>query len=176
EGDAHVFHRVVGVDVQIALRFDLEVDHGVARDLVQHVVEEADAGGELGPAGAVEIELDANLGFQRVASHFRFAHFRVLWRLDDDLDQPLRLSCRAERKASFSGGVPTVTRRQFSSCGCDPCRFLIRTLRCFSLSKTPAASGTRNRMKFAKLGHGRTPGTRASARYSRSRSSRMAAA
>jgi hypothetical protein len=31
---------VVGVDVQVALGLDLEVDHAVARNLVEHVVEE----------------------------------------------------------------------------------------------------------------------------------------
>jgi hypothetical protein len=38
---------VVAVDVQVALGLDLEVDQAVAGDLLEHVVEEADAGGEL---------------------------------------------------------------------------------------------------------------------------------
>jgi hypothetical protein len=42
--DAHVFHGVVAVDVQVALGIDLQVDQAVAGDLVEHVVEEADAG------------------------------------------------------------------------------------------------------------------------------------
>ena len=57
--DADVFHRVVAVDVQVALGVDVEVDQAVAGDLVEHVVEEADAGRQLGRAGAVEVDADA---------------------------------------------------------------------------------------------------------------------
>jgi hypothetical protein len=39
---------VVPVDVQVAIGRDVEVDQAMAGDLVQHVVEKADAGGELG--------------------------------------------------------------------------------------------------------------------------------
>ena len=35
----------------------------MARDLVEHMVEEADAGCDLGHAGAIEVERDLNLGF-----------------------------------------------------------------------------------------------------------------
>ena len=31
-----------------------------------------------------------------------------------------------DRNSLFSSGVPTVTRKQFSSNGCEPCKFLIR--------------------------------------------------
>ena len=47
ERDADILDGVVRVDVQVALRLDLEVDHAVTGDLVEHVIEEADAGGEL---------------------------------------------------------------------------------------------------------------------------------
>ena len=59
------------VDVQIALGAHDEVDHAVARDLVEHVVEERDARGELRIAGAIEVELDADLGLLGVALHVR---------------------------------------------------------------------------------------------------------
>jgi division protein CdvB (Snf7/Vps24/ESCRT-III family) len=62
--------------VQVALGLDRQVDHAVARDLVQHVVEEADAGGELGNAAAVEIEDDADLRFQGVARDVGLPHGR----------------------------------------------------------------------------------------------------
>jgi hypothetical protein len=51
-----------------------QVDHAVTRDLVQHVVEEADAGGELGRARAVEVEDDADLRFQGVACDVGLPH------------------------------------------------------------------------------------------------------
>ena len=59
EGNAGVFHRVVGIDVQIALGLDIQINQAVARDLVQHVIEKRHAGGEFGSAGAIKIEADA---------------------------------------------------------------------------------------------------------------------
>jgi len=38
----------MAVDVQIALRRNREVDHPMAGDLIEHVVEKRDAGGKLG--------------------------------------------------------------------------------------------------------------------------------
>lgn len=74
KGDANVLDGVVGIDVQIALRLDLEVDHAVAGDLVEHVIEEADAGRQLGRAAAVEIDLDSDFRFEGVALNFGAAH------------------------------------------------------------------------------------------------------
>jgi hypothetical protein len=45
----------------------------MTRDLVEHVIEESDAGGELPHAGAVEVEANANLRFSGIARHFRAA-------------------------------------------------------------------------------------------------------
>ena len=61
EADADVFDRVVLIDVQVALGADREVDHRVLRQQREHVVEEADAGGDVGLAGAVEIERERDL-------------------------------------------------------------------------------------------------------------------
>ena len=38
ERDPDVFNRVVGVDVQIAVGAHREIDHGMARELIEHVV------------------------------------------------------------------------------------------------------------------------------------------
>jgi hypothetical protein len=70
ERDADVLDRVVAVDVQVARGLDLEVDQPVAGDLVEHVVEEADAGGELGRAAAVEVDAHADLRLGGVAPDF----------------------------------------------------------------------------------------------------------
>jgi hypothetical protein len=67
DADADILDGVVPVDVQIAFCLDAQVEHAVACDLVQHVVEEADAGGEFGNAATVEIEDNADLRFQGVA-------------------------------------------------------------------------------------------------------------
>ena len=42
--DADVLDGVVRIDVQVALGFDLEVEHAVAGHLVEHVLEERQAG------------------------------------------------------------------------------------------------------------------------------------
>ena len=74
DGDADVFHRVVTVDVQVALGLHLQIDQAVAGDLVQHVVEEGNAGIELGTAGAVQIETDRDLGFEGISGNFGLPH------------------------------------------------------------------------------------------------------
>ena len=50
--------RVVLVDMQVARGLHGDVEQGVAREQFEHVVEKADAGRDLGLAGAVEGELD----------------------------------------------------------------------------------------------------------------------
>ena len=69
-----VFHRVMGVDVQVALGLDIQIDQAVARDLVEHVIEKRHAGRELGYARAVEIETDRDPGFEGIASDLCGAH------------------------------------------------------------------------------------------------------
>ena len=65
--DADVLDRVVAVDMQVAIGLDVQVDQAVARDLVQHVVEKADAGMQLRLAAAVEVDAHRDAGFGRVA-------------------------------------------------------------------------------------------------------------
>ena len=74
DGDADVLDGVVVVDVQVAGRPGLEVDQRVAGELVEHVVEEADAGLVVVPAGAVEVELDDERGLGGGAADFGLAH------------------------------------------------------------------------------------------------------
>src|SRR5690606_12022319 len=50
EGEGGVLHRVVGVDVQVAFGVHGQVEQSVLGDLVEHVVVEADAGGDVGGA------------------------------------------------------------------------------------------------------------------------------
>jgi histidinol-phosphate aminotransferase len=74
ERDAHVFDGVVGIDMQIAFRLDLEVDHAVTRNLIQHVIEEADPRGQRRLAAAIQIELHPDLGFKGITLDFGAAH------------------------------------------------------------------------------------------------------
>ena len=74
ERDADILDGVVVVDMQIALGGNADIDERVARELVEHMVEEADAGGDLGRAGAVEVELDRDLRLVGLAGHRPLAH------------------------------------------------------------------------------------------------------
>ena len=62
ERDAGVLDRVVAVHVEIALRLDGEVQQAVARQRLEHVVEEADAGLDLRLAPPVEVDPDEEIG------------------------------------------------------------------------------------------------------------------
>ncbi len=63
EHDAGIFGGVVLIDMQIALGLEGNVDQGVAGELLDHMVEEADAGRDLVGAGAVEIDGGGDRGF-----------------------------------------------------------------------------------------------------------------
>ena len=70
--DGHVLHRVVFVDVQIAPRVDGQRDAAVVGDLREHVVQKAQARGDLAveiPA-AVEVEADGDLRLAGLAPDF----------------------------------------------------------------------------------------------------------
>src|SRR5205085_1511202 len=59
EDDTGVFHRMVTVHVQVAPTLDGEIEQSVTSQSLEHVVEEADAGMDLGVASAVQIDEDA---------------------------------------------------------------------------------------------------------------------
>ena len=58
ERDADVLDGVVIVDVQVALGANVHVDQRMARQLIQHMVEETNAGREFRCARAVEVDFD----------------------------------------------------------------------------------------------------------------------
>ena len=60
--DAGILGRVVIVDMQVARGAHGQVHQGMAGQLLEHVVEKADAGQDVVAAGAVEIHFDGNLG------------------------------------------------------------------------------------------------------------------
>src|SRR3569833_2666707 len=73
ERDADVFHRMVGVDVQIAFGNHLDINHAITYDLVEHMIEEGHAGLKFGRAGAVEVDLHLDTRLQRIALHADYA-------------------------------------------------------------------------------------------------------
>jgi hypothetical protein len=63
EPNANVFHRMMRVNVQVAFRFDGQVDKAMAGEQRQHVIEKADASVDLRFTGAVEVERQLDFGF-----------------------------------------------------------------------------------------------------------------
>ena len=112
EHDADVLHGVVEVDVEVARRDDPQVEAAVLPELLEHVVEERDAGRRRRAARAVDDERRARSWspwWSRCCSRAAVVAFVIV----DHLRQDRRAS--AARNASFSAGVPMVTRRQSSS-------------------------------------------------------------
>ena len=68
ENERDVLDRVVLVDVEIAVRFDREVEQPVVCERAEEVVVEADPGRDRGVAGAVDAERDRDVGLARAAS------------------------------------------------------------------------------------------------------------
>ena len=122
---------MVGIDMQITLGFDVEINEAMTCDLVQHVVKERYAGFELLLTGTVEIDRDPDLGLAGVANDFCCA-----WHGHDEWCQEFRLDCSAARKSAFSAGVLTVTRKQFCSSVCILPTFFTSTFCASRRSKT----------------------------------------
>jgi hypothetical protein len=74
EGDAGILGAVVVVDMEIARHLHVEVEEGVARQELQHVVEKADAGGDAGLSRAVEGKGYGHIGLGGAAADARGAH------------------------------------------------------------------------------------------------------
>ena len=68
EGDAEVFDRMVGIDVQIATGLDIQVHEPMTRHLIEHVLEKRDPRVEPALPGPVQVDGRPNLGFEGVAA------------------------------------------------------------------------------------------------------------
>src|SRR6266704_2853230 len=145
--DPHVLHGVVLVHVEVAPRGDLEVEERVARQRLEHVVEEADARLDLRPAGAVETHPHPHFGLLGLARHLPgAAHARI--------------SASARATAVTSSSVPAVIRRHPSSPGppVETSRTRIPYC-CTSRVNTSLAGRASQRIstKFAAEGKARSP-------------------
>ena len=72
--DADILDGVMLVDMQVTLASHCDVEQSVAREKLQHMVEEADAGLDLGRTCAIEGEADRDVGLGRLARNARGAH------------------------------------------------------------------------------------------------------
>src|SRR6516165_8761129 len=80
--NAHVFDRMMLVDVQVAVGFNLEVEEPMASEAFEHVVEKRNPGRDLAVAGAVDFERNLNLRLAGLAFYFR----RPPWSVRSDYD------------------------------------------------------------------------------------------
>ena len=67
ERDADVFDGVMLIDIEIAVALEFEIECAVAREQLQHVIEEANAGGDFVLAAAFDGEPDGDARFCGVA-------------------------------------------------------------------------------------------------------------
>ena len=108
QNQADIFDGVMAVDLEIALRIDLQIKITMAGELSEHVIEKRNAGADLIFAGAVEVEADANFRFVCLSRFGRFAWIHCLFS---------SAWSSAARNRSFSCGVPIEILKHRSSSG-----------------------------------------------------------
>src|SRR5271168_4148394 len=74
ERDSDVLDRMVIVDVQVALRANVHVDQRMARQLIQHMIEETDAGRDFRRARTVEVDFDLDRSLVGLARNGALTH------------------------------------------------------------------------------------------------------
>ena len=63
EGNANIFHRMMGIDVQIPFCLNTQIDKPVPRHLIQHMVQKRHTGVETRASGTIEIDIYDNASF-----------------------------------------------------------------------------------------------------------------
>ena len=82
--DADILHRMVGIDMQITLGFDRQINQPMTGDLIEHVIEKRHAAIQTGLARTIQIKMHADLGFESVAADFCLPHGMTLyWSVSD---------------------------------------------------------------------------------------------
>src|SRR6266511_993684 len=71
--DADILHGVVIVDMQVPGGPDLQVEESVARDVVQHMIEETDPRGDVPFTLPVNFQHEIDLGFRCLTMNLRIA-------------------------------------------------------------------------------------------------------
>ncbi|CDN44800.1 hypothetical protein BN871_FO_00040 [Paenibacillus sp. P22] len=75
EADADILHRVMVVDIDVAARFDLQIELPVLREQIQHMVQERNIRLDLRTAASIHAERELDVGFVRLARHLGSAFF-----------------------------------------------------------------------------------------------------
>ena len=66
QSDADILNRMVVIDVSIALAGDIQINQAMTRDLIHHVLQKRNTCIEFGLTRAIKVDLNGNLGFERV--------------------------------------------------------------------------------------------------------------
>ena len=74
ERDAHILDRVMIVDMAVALSPNFDIDKGMTRELIEHMVEKTNAGCNVGKTQPIEVEADVDARFVRLACDCALAH------------------------------------------------------------------------------------------------------
>ena len=74
ERDACVLDRMMIVDMAVALGPNGDVDERMTRELIEHMIEKADAGLDVGDAGPIEVEADLDARLLGFACNRALAH------------------------------------------------------------------------------------------------------
>ncbi len=74
DDDGGVLGGVMEIDMQVAIGTYLQIDHRMAREAFQHMVQEADAGLDVGLARPIQVEGDGDLGLAGLSFNGRGAH------------------------------------------------------------------------------------------------------
>src|SRR4029079_19244501 len=138
----HVLDGVMLIDVEIAADGERHIERSMASEELEHVIEEADAGGDVVSAAALDAELQANWRLARLPRDYGAAH---------------RTSSKAAAARRVSSTRPAVIRMHPAQ-PCSGDRSRTRTPRSASAATMRATSGpTMTSMKLAALGQVRRP-------------------
>src|SRR4029077_13768010 len=117
EADAHVLDREVEVDVQVALGVHREIHQRVLGPRLQHVVEERDAGVDLGGPRPVQVQVQDDLGLLGVPLDPALSRLR---RLRAPLPGHRAPSRAAAMRTAAAAPCPSRPSTRDSSATCGP--------------------------------------------------------
>jgi histidinol-phosphate aminotransferase len=74
DGDTDILNRVMRIDVQITLGFDLKINQTMTGDLIKHVIKERNISGEFTLTRPIQIQTNGDLGFEGISGDFSLPH------------------------------------------------------------------------------------------------------
>ncbi len=72
--DTDIFHRMMGIDMKIALGVDIQINQTMTGDLIKHVIKEGNTGGKFALTSTVKIQTHGDLRLQGITGNFDLPH------------------------------------------------------------------------------------------------------